>query len=210
VTVTLTVLTGRRPKLLVRTLDSFVVHNRQLWEDAHKVVYVNGSDNETVETAGRYGFNEVLTSDELEPIGPAISRLAQTVQCRWWLHLEDDWQSTGPADVELAQNILDRYPKVSQVRLRDMSERVMRRHRVDRRPIRWKRRGGWLHAEHAHLTFNPSLVRASDIPDGWPCDSELDAMRRWLQAGHRQVAQLVPGSFAHIGHDSLRAKFGRE
>jgi hypothetical protein len=208
---TVTVLTGRRPHLLRRTLDTFVAHNPGVLDKARLVVMVNGSDDESLEIVTGFPVNVLLATPDLAPIGEATSTLAAAAHrkpSRWWLHLEDDWESTGPVPFDLAGRILTDYPEVGQVRLRRRDEKVMSKHRVTRQPIRWRPWDGWWSAKSAHLTFNPALWRTADIPKAFPCANEVDAMRRWVAAGMHRTAQADPGCFRHIGTDSLRTNGG--
>lgn len=211
---TVTVLTGRRPHLLARTLNSFVDHNPGVLDAARLVAMVNGSDQESLDVIAGFPVNVLLATETLAPIGEATSTLAEVAHkrpSRWWLHLEDDWESTGPVPFALAERILTDYPEVGQVRLRRRDERVMSKHRVTRQPIRWMPRDGWVSAKSAHLTFNPALWRTADIPKAFPCANEVDAMRRWVAAGMHRTGQADPGCFRHIGdQESLRTNGGAE
>jgi hypothetical protein len=214
---TVTVLTGRRPALLADTLSAVRKRQPDLLADAHLVVLANGNDRPTRDVIDQHAdvIDELHTTDQLLTIGPALSLLAdhaQRVGRPFWFHLEDDWRATSSHDwVRQAADILNGHPQVSQVRARLAAEPVMRSHRISRRPIVWEQRDGWRHAAHAHLTFNPSLIRTVDIPHGWPCTSEVHAMRRWLTSGRQAAAQLDPGVFAHTGDDeSLRTAVGKE
>ena len=213
---TVTVLTGRRPDHLADTLDTLRNHRPGLLVDAYVVALANGNDLPTRNVLDRHDdvIDVIDTTDTLLPIGPAISRLADhawTSDRPFWFHLEDDWATVSSHDwTAQAAGILDRHPHVSQVRARRAGEPVMAKHRITRQRIVWEQRDGWRHAKTAHLTFNPSLIRTADIPHGWPCTSEIDAMRRWVNSGRHAVAQLDPGVFAHTGDTSLRAAVGRE
>jgi hypothetical protein len=216
VTVAVTILTGARPHLLADTLDSLTTYQPSLLAGNPVTVLLNGNDRDSFDVLHRHRdvIDRLHTTTEMAPIGPSISRLAVDAaesDADWWFHLEDDWRTVTSHDwTAQAVDILHQHPEVRQVRARSATERVMRRHRISRKPIRWKPRDGWNYSPHAHLTFNPSLIRTCHIPDGWPCTSEVDAMRRWLAAGHEGVAQLVPGVFEHTGHQSLRESLGRE
>jgi len=86
---------------------------------------------------------------------------------------------------------------------------VLAHHMVTRRTIRWERRPGFLLAPAAHYTFNPSLIRAGDVPAIFPCRSEEEAQRHFLRAGFA-TAQWLPGLFRHIGaHRSRRLQIER-
>jgi hypothetical protein len=43
------------------------------------------------------------------------------------------------------------------------------------------------------------LIQLADVKYGWPADGERDAQRKFWEAGKRQIAQLIPGVWRHIG-----------
>lgn len=217
--VAVTILTGHRPALLAATLDGLRFNAPGLLESAHVTVLHNGDDGtddatvRELEIVGEH-VDRWLTSYELLPIGPATSWLAEhapQARCRWWLHLEDDWRVTKrhPGWLDLARELLAADEELAQVRLRRADERVLSRHMVTRRPLRWRDHGDHRRATDAHWTNNPALMRADEAQLAWPADGERHAQRRWHAAGRRAVAQLVPGEFTHLGDDaSLRLAVG--
>lgn len=207
--VVVTLLTGRRPDLLAATLDGLRFNAPGLLETAHVVALHNGndgSDDQTIaelELVGEH-VDQWLTSADLSPVGPATSRLAAQVPATgraYWLHLEDDWRATKhhPGWLDRARELLTADPGLAQVRVRRADERVLRRHMVTSRPLRWRDHGDHQRAPDAHWTNNPALVRAVDAALAWPADGERAAQRRWHAAGRRATAQLVPGEFKHLG-----------
>lgn len=213
--VVVTILTGRRPGLLADTLAAALAHAPGLLETAHVIALHNGTDEATADVLATHGrlFARRLQTPKLVDMGVALGTLAPMVTTsrrRWWLHLEDDWRcNPSPGWFHDARRILIERPDVAQVRLRRADEPVLARHMVTREPIRWRDHDGYRLAPDAHYTCNPSLVRAADACDAWPAPGERAAQRRWRDAGHRGVAQLVPGVFTHTGDDeSLRLKTG--
>lgn len=208
-------LTGDRPDLLRRTLESLRAACPGLLEESVVVALLNGDDAESAAYLGRLPFvDEVLRhTGGVLPIGAAASRLmnalAERREVGAILHLEDDWEaaptpSAAGGWLKRARAILDAHPEVGQVRLRSVQEKVLAHHMVTRRAIRWERRPGFLLSVAAHYTFNPSLVRAGDVPSVFPCRSEGEAQERFLGAGFA-TAQCLPGVFRHIGaHRSRR------
>lgn len=216
-----TILTGHRPELLARTLDSslpllaafdptvIALHNG----------YGSGSDGDraTADILTRWVdddyIDRVVLAPGMVPIGRGVSQLAHMAAqsgADHWLHLEDDWQANPAVDDDwyaAAVDLLDS-GKVGQVRLRNASDPVLSYDMVTKRRIVWQDHGGWRIGE-AHLTFNPALVRVADIPHGFPCVSEADAQRKWRRH-HRRVAQHLPGIWTHIGDgQSLRKQYGQ-
>lgn len=203
-----TILTGRRPHLLERTLSSA----EQLWDwnCVTVIPYANGGDQETISLLANWCPDGLWGSAEWRSIGEGISKCADRAYefgCRYWLHLEDDWEALRNPEGWYKEScaILDSH-EADQVRLRDSSEKVLKRHMVTGQPIRWRQEGNFQIGE-AHLTFNPSLMLTHHIPDAFPCVGERDAQRKWLKAGHTKVAQHVPGIWRHIGGgESLRGR----
>lgn len=201
-----TILTGRRPHLLERTLKALA--GFWDWDDMVACVLVNGTDAETLQVLTDWLPDGACGVDRWLSIGEATSacaRLALSSECRYWLHLEDDWEALrNPKGwYEESCAILDSHT-ADQVRLRDSNEKVLKHHMVTGRPIRW-RDGGNFKVGEAHLTFNPALMLTHHIPDAFPCSGERVAQRKWLKAGHTKVAQHVPGIWRHIGGgESLR------
>lgn len=199
-----TVLTGRRPHLLERTLEATMT--RAWFADVTRTIaFVNGNDLATQKVIDDWVYNSFYSHEWLS-IGAATSQCAVLTEgYDYWLHLEDDWECLSSPEGWLEESIalLDS-GKVDQIRLRDASEKVLKKHMVTGAPIRWTQEGHF-DIGKAHLTFNPFLMRTADIKDAFPCTGERDAQRKWLAAGHKMVAQHHPGLFRHIGGgESLR------
>lgn len=230
-----TLLTGRRPALLERTLTSLKLHQSAMLEDALVIALHNGGDPETALVLNRHRdlINLVIESPFLG-IGAATSFLFQhalELETKYLLHLEDDWEASstepewvGVEDVEHTERHAELRRRatrswyeqavelleqgVFQVRLRHRSEKVLDRHMVTNRPLRWRNEGGHRVTDDAHYTLNPSLINSKDLRVGWPATSERDAQRKFWNAGRRRVAQ-VEGVWRHIGgEDSLRKRVG--
>jgi hypothetical protein len=211
--VALTILTGRRPALLARTLAALPL---ELLAAAHVVVLHNGGDDETARVLVPYlpVIDRLhVHPRELLPIGEAASLLAmlaldsgKPLTCR----LEDDWETASPGVEWLAwgRAILLEDPEVFEVRLRLASMPCWSKHAITGTPIVWRDHGHYRTAE-GHLSIAPTLCRTADLPRIFPAEGEKDAMRKAHAAGLRRIAQLVPGVFEHIGDgESLRAKTG--
>lgn len=201
-----TLLTGRRPLLLARTLESLRQYHPEILENFTLVLH-NGGDRPTAEVLEQHrDVLDLIVTSEFLDIGPAVSLLfrhALEVGEEHLLHLEDDWEATD-ADpfLSVAEAMLD---DVFQVRLRWWRETTLPTHMVTGRRINWTGRPGNRITNDAHYTLNPSLIRLADVPKGFPATSEQDAQRRFWEAGCRKVAQL-PGTWKHIGTDSLRRR----
>lgn len=209
----ITLLTGSRPHYLERTLASLVEHQSDLLKDARIIAMHNGGDDATHAVLAKYReiIEAVATTQALLPIGAAVSNLfagVATYDAEYILHLEDDW-TAGPG--EWLEDAIKLLGISFQVRLRLASAKVLPKHMVTGKAIRWARgRGGtyWPTAD-AHYTLNPSLMRLADIKAGFPARDERHAQAKFHEAGYRKVVQLVPGIFTHIGEQSLRKRQGR-
>lgn len=216
----ITVLTGRRLGLLRRTLDALDRADPSILSNAKVVVYLNGRDPESLAYLKSLDYIDRLEHRDTakpEPIGDAVSRLANWVPktCRYAMHLEDDWtcQAKNSEFLAEASLILEHDSRVGQVRMRLKSEPTLGYHMTTREKHSWlaaEAHGLKYQVSGLHFTFNPSLVRVTDLPKFYPSDHELTACRRYLRH-YPLVAQLVPGVFKHIGDEgkSLRAKLGR-
>jgi hypothetical protein len=203
--ITVAVLTGRRPRLLRQTLEALP---QWLCKTARMVVFHNGGDPDTAYVLNEFVWDVRVTrrDDEMLSVGPAFSELMTyvvTAKTELVLYLEDDWLFNGdPEDrlwLEAAVAALQ-LPGIGLVRLRNASERTLNRNMITQEPIVWKRiRGqGFTVAEHAHYTFNPTLMRIADVP--WWAASETHAQRLFEGFSVRKKsAQLMPGVFSHIG-----------
>lgn len=215
--VAITILTGGRPHLLRRTLDSLQHCAPGLIEQHPLFVMINGGDAETHAVVAQLPFVHRCLVHEtgILPIGVAVSALAAEAAAldgaQYILHLEDDWETHAVEQgwLHRARQVLDAHPHIGQVRLRHRGEPVLHQHMLTRRPIVWTQRNGFMSAPSAHYTFNPSLIRTVDVPRIFPSASEVEAQARFLST-RMAVAQLLPGVFRHIGaEDSLRLRLKR-
>lgn len=201
---TIAILTGRRPELLARTLAAMVEHQPDLWAAAAKVVVHNTGDAETAAVLDEHDWHlRVVLNGRLHGIAEAshyLIRAACEADRRYVLRLEDDWLADPvdwyPRSVELLESDLN----VGQIRLRRSAEKVLAKHRVTKREIRWRKLDdGHQWAPSAHYTHNPSLMRTWDNAAIAGYTDEIDAARKFLAGGWSTV-QHVPGAFAHAGH----------
>jgi protein-L-isoaspartate O-methyltransferase len=206
--VVITVLAGGRPELLENTLDLFPA---QLLRDANVLMIHNGADEPTGQIISKYEkyFDQIVVNEQLLSIGHNCGIAAEYAAAsgrEFWLHLEDDWccDTLDNSWLATAKTLLED-PEIAQVRLRHIGEPVLGKHMVTNTRIDWEPHSRFLTAE-AHLTPNPSLVRASDALKMWPAEGEKGMQRRAYNAGMKKVAQLYPGAFHHTGAGmSLRA-----
>lgn len=207
----ITVLTGRRPRLLSRTLRTIERQCEPLLSKSRVVALINGADEASVDIVRRTPWidENLVHEGPLLPIGGAVSRLWQAAdlgRSSYLMHLEDDWECSREW-YEPALAILRSNDAIGQVRIRRhvpqsaVGHAVMRYHMVTGRPLQWEeRRAGEVRylMSRAHFTFNPALVTTTVASGLIPCESELDAARKFHATGLR-VAQSLPGSFVHIG-----------
>ncbi|MCP3944653.1 MAG: glycosyltransferase [Desulfobacteraceae bacterium] len=213
----ITLLTGGRPDLLKRTVDSLQDSWGQLLKLSKVCVLINGKDSESSAYVRSLPFVDRILENtrEVLSIGTATSMLMEEItrfnDIDTILHLEDDWgfTSSDPEWLFRGLNILKHHPGVGQIRLRHCDEKVLPYHMITRKPIVWQQQCGFRVAKSAHFTFNPFLMRVVDLPEIFPCASEEEAQKKFLITGMATV-QLVKGVFCHLGdQNSLRSKLGR-
>jgi glycosyltransferase involved in cell wall biosynthesis len=199
------VLTGGRPDLMRRTLDALAATAAPALEAAHVLVLVNGPDAAAERYLRGLPFvDRVQTTPRRQPVGQATTALmralAATPGVELLLHLEDDWEvcTLSSGWLTRAAEILRSEPGVGQVRLRHRSDRVLKRHMITSQPLSWAPSPDVLRSPSAHFTFNPSMIRAGDVPLVFPALDERSAQRRFLATG-MGTAQLSPGVFRHVG-----------
>lgn len=213
--VTIAVLTGQRPELLRETLAAMVEHQPDLWGAAAKVVVHNSSDGETAAVLDEHDWDRrVVLEGRLRGIAEASHHLIEAaciVDRRYVLRLEDDWIADPVSFYHDAVELLKSDLNVGQVRLRRSSEKVLDKHRVTKHDIRWRTLdSGHSWAPSAHYTHNPSLMRTWDYAALAGYSDEIDAARRFVEAGW-STGHHVPGAFAHAGDRSrgLSLKWSR-
>lgn len=203
----ITFLTGKRPALLLRTLNSFTLYNQELLNNSRVIILNNGGDEETRDVIKHFPFvNEIIATPKVLGIGEALSTIASHItDGDYWLSCEDDFECTR-SGLENEVSILEDHPEISQVRLRRVDDGGLGYHMVTGKPLIWVQTDTYKYAK-AHRTFNNNLTRVSDIPKCFPCTGERDAQRKWYGNEMNFVAQVIPGYFKHIGGDnSLRAE----
>lgn len=211
-------LTGDRLPLLRRTIESLLeLHDGFVLRSSTVIVLINGDDPETQFYVEQLPFVAACLhhTGSVLPVGTATSVLMDFLEQQQGishiLHLEDDWipELIAPNWLADAHRILSEHPQVGQVRLRHTREKVLSYHMITRQPIRWQTKEGFLLSPSAHFTFNPSLIRAQDVLDLFPCQTESEAQQLYLASGWAS-AQLVPGVFVHIGdRHSRRIRLGQ-
>lgn len=203
----ITFLTGQRPELLKRTLQSIADNAPELF--THRVIAFNNSgDKPTTDVLKQFQIDEIIINHGTLPIGAAISLLASKAYDsgqKYWLSCEDDWLCVNSNWLETAIEFI-KEKDVSQVRLRLESEPVLKKHMITGEEIIWNEFETYKITDKAHLTFNPSLIKTADIPQIFPCTGERNAQKNWLDK-MQKVVQLKPAAFKHIGDEnSLRLK----
>lgn len=216
---TVAILTGGRPELLTKTLESLVACGGARLRKWSIVALVNGADEASIRLLhghfkGLPGLVVNAVPGAIRKIGPALSELMQIAQAvgrRFTLHLEDDWRCWCSPNIWLdrAAYVLDHDRNVGQVRLRSEREKVMSINMATGRRIRWSYASDHAYSPNAHLTFNPNLMRTEDLDKIYPCEGEIDAQAKFETLPNRSVVQILPGAFQHLGAHSLRRSLGR-
>lgn len=214
--VVVTILTGRRPEYLKRTLSALEASlGIGLLSELDVICLVNGGDDRSSSIARGYAWvSTVYEADDFRSIGENVTSLAAKVResrMPYWMHLEDDWAAEKSGRwLEGACAVLEVEENIGQVRLRHSSERVSASHLVTHRMIRWAPRphfrrfcGVMYRVARAHATYNPCVMRSLDAVEWMSASSEASAMRKFHATG-KMAAQVYPGVFRHIGTKSLR------
>jgi len=200
----LTILTGKRPHLLAKTLASLP---QDLLYESNLIVLHNGGDELTGEVLDGLKFiDKRIVTDKFYSIGKAISMLMAETSSEYVLHLEDDW-TMGEMNgwLELSKYLLETYDLV---KLRHHSQRTLNYNMVDKKPLIQNRKGKYS-VNNGHYSFNPCLQKLETVKKIFPCENETDAQRKFYSI-NGTVAQLNPGLFYHIGDDeSLRENGGQ-
>jgi hypothetical protein len=197
----ITVLTGRRPGLTKRTLDSLP---RFLTQET-VLVLNNGNDKETRTLLGKYNFiDRILFTKEFLTNGQAVSLLANEAKDSkktYWLLLENDWECKNSKNwLILAKELLNK-PNIGQVRLRLNDEKVLNYNMVDKHMIRWTSTKEFK-TGNGHYTNNPNLMKVNNIKYLFPSFDEKHTQKKFHYQGW-SIVQLIPGTFEHIGVESL-------
>lgn len=197
--ITCTILATSRPDLLTRTIET----STPLISQCRVVGLNNGADPEI--TPILQPISDVYLETDRLGIGEAVSYLTTHLDTEYWLHLEDDWEMVGGwHHIEEAMDLLDYAPLV---RLRSHADHVdaqergiaTRKHQVTGQVIKLQPLPPTHLIGQAHYTLNPSLIRTIDAELAWPAKSEAEAQRNWYRAGKKEVVQMLPGMFRHIG-----------
>lgn len=208
------ILTGQRPLLLKQTLEALYEYCPKMLARNKIIIFNNSGDQPTRDVINQYSFDMVYEAPYVRTCGEAYSFIGKQIQTfypkeEYLLFIEDDWVCTLGEDEWVNQSIkLISKKNVSQVRLRHTDEKVLSKHMVTGKPIRWiETDGGYMLAEAAHLTFNPSFLKINDLRRFLPASGEREAQKNFVSNGMKGVVQLLPGVFRHIGdEDSLRSR----
>lgn len=187
-------LTGRRPDLLTKTLRALP------WKPT---VYVNDlpHDPQSAEIAANAGCR-VEGWEGWLGVQDSMTRIAAQVKGDYWVHIEDDWQHTRPIHLPDCVRFLEDHPEVGQIRFRKMGDGASRRNYITRQRIEWH--GSGIVTGNAHATWNPSIIRSEDAAL-YPVSGEVEFMEK-MAAKYPKNASLLPGSFVHLGKGrSLRS-----
>lgn len=207
------VLTYRRPRYLVRTLDSFVEKNAAIMDRFSFRVLVQGGRHyptEKVLEQRSFFIERIEVSPENTGGGGGFTRLMQDVikkTHRFVLYLEDDWESTEPLVPHLDEimDFLSAHPHVGQIRLRSVLSPVSKTNPISGAHIFWEQTAKNITSGNAHFTFNPAITRVSVLPQIIPCKNEKEACRKYHSL-KLDCAQLQANCFNHIGAERATAE----
>jgi hypothetical protein len=205
-----------REDLLARTLESFLAHHRP---GRFLIVEDSADPAPAARLADLHGGIDVLTNATRLGQLPSIDRAYATVTTPLVLHLEDDWEFTGPIDVPGAVGLLDQRPDVNAVCFRRLADlpfkERLRRRRFSHEGRRYARLDH-IHPDwHAH-TFNPTLLRLATWRELGPYTRHGNerTLSRVVKDRGGFVAYQLPGVCGHIGDgrrvaDPVRVRHAR-
>lgn len=220
------ILTYRRPKYLMRTLDSFFrINYESLCFFSPVVVLVQGAEDNTLEivynTFGTYidrvielncnngcAWGYTLLNQELIEYGTDLV-----------MHLQDDWLTTEPIINYLHEDKFSGYENnkgifqlfeeredVGYIRLRSsVWSKVSNKNRITGSHIKWSlwntkyKKYSRLAIGNAHYTFNPTIIRTSVLKKILPVTEERVAMEEYHKL-KLLTAHIRGNCFMHIGH----------
>lgn len=219
------VLTHNRPKLLLKTLQSFY-ENFSVYKSQFKtIIFDNGSTTDVIDKnrilANKYGASffslgeekklpkDSKTRDNNISLGHnKLINLMKQELASAYIILEDDWECTSEAPLNELIKLLHNNPSIGQIRLRnckyDGSLKGCANHNfVTLEPIKWTKT---IELERYQLDFgnlhwvnNPSIISKKAlelVSKGF--SSELECMRAFAEHYPNNI-QLSPGIFEHIG-----------
>lgn len=152
--VTVVITSCGRHDLLIKTLDTFIKYN----------TYPIKNIIITEDTPWRSEFDylhkkypEIIWSKCISHVGQikSIDRAYSLVKTPYIFHCEDDWEFYQEGFIELSKQIMDKYPKVIQVWLRDKDDTNGHPH------FNGIMAENYMNEYHG-FSFNPGLKRLSD------------------------------------------------
>lgn len=118
------------------------------------------------------------------------------------LYLQDDWASKEPLYPYLDEllEVMDKTQKLGQIRLREKSFHVCKKHRINKKLITYTPVSEHVSLSNAHFTFNPTLMPAAVVRYMISKDihKEKAGMIAFHWGGFRS-GQLNAECFHHIG-----------
>jgi GT2 family glycosyltransferase len=203
-------LTYKRPDLLMRTLESFINHNRIHLDRFRFFILVQACPDPGTMAVINYHanlFDEVLLSKA--NMGAAKGTMTILGRCvekypesKYLMILEDDWESQDSLGNYLDEilHFLETDESVGYIRLRAAHQRVFNKNRMTKKGIRYIPKTDLIFKSNGHFTANPVIFRREILQHfaEYPIQKEIHMVEvcHYLdECG----AQLRKDCFWHIG-----------
>jgi len=203
-------LTYKRPDLLMRTLESFVDHNRNCLDRFRFFILIQACpDPATMSVVNNHAnlFDEVIQSkDNLGHGHGFLTILDRCVEkypdSKYLMMLEDDWESRDSLGKYLDEilKFLDADESVGYIRFRTTRQRVYNKNRMTKEEIWYKPVTDHIYKSNGHFTTNPVFFRSELLQQfkDYPVHKEIHMVEVCHLLGECG-AQLRRGCFWHIG-----------
>ena len=200
-----TFLTYRRPEYLKRALGSFIKMNKNILNRFFLLLLIQEPDQETEKVVSSYlsFFSSIYRLPK--NIGCAggysfIMKKAVAIDCKYIIHIQDDWESKESLIPYLDEVIegMDKKPDIGYTRLRSVYESISKKNRATGKAIKYKRISDNFTEGNAHFTLNPTIIRKEAVQKMLPITEELDAMRKYAKL-YTVSGHLESNCFVHIG-----------
>lgn len=148
--------------LLEKTIDSFIKYNTY---PIKKYYIVEDSQNKDIfNIQKKYSFIDIIFNEEKLGQIKSIDKMYNLIDTDYIFHCEDDWEFTNGGFMEKSMEILENYPNIFQVWIRDKKD-----HQHPLLPkiyelngIKYQEQLPLWQGIYSGFSFNPSLRRKKD------------------------------------------------
>lgn len=178
--------------LLRRTLESFFIHNT--YDIADFYIYEDSGlpvpDSLKTDYPFIKWFEPTFRTGQIV----ALDTLWRAVETEYAFTQEDDWECIAPGFIEASMAILEKYPNITQVWLRDRND-------ANGHPVEWSENlsFGIMKSNHGLWTghcWNPSLKRKADYDRIAPYGKHTQFMRKSPWKAESDIGKI----YARMGY----------